>query len=74
MGLFTAMTSANIYLKKRADASTFVADLTAEHIKLTFAAGLTDTNSVTASENNDGSTTITLHGKTLTCSVASAIP
>lgn len=74
IGVFTAMTSANFYMKKRADASTWTASVTTEHVRFTFAAGLTDTNSVSVSNNDDGSATITLHGKVLTASAAVALP
>lgn len=74
VGDFTAMTSANFYMKKRADSGTFTAGATAEHIRFTFAAGLADTDSVSVSNNDDGSATITLHGKVLTASAAVALP
>jgi hypothetical protein len=45
-----------------------------DNIRFTFAAGLTDTNSVSVSNQDDGSATITLHGKTLTANAAVAIP
>lgn len=74
VGDFTAMTSANCYMKKRADSGVFTAGATTEHARFTFAAGLSDTNSVTVSGNDDGSATITLHGKVLTASAAVALP
>jgi hypothetical protein len=74
LGAFTAMTSANVYFKKRADSGTFTANITAEHIRFTLAAGLADTNNITISGNDDGSATITLHGKVLTASAVVAIP
>lgn len=74
VGNFTAMTSAVVYLKKRTDAGVYVANVTAEHISLTFAAGLVDTSNVTTNENDDGTATITAHGKTFTASVATPIP
>lgn len=74
IGNFTAMTSANFYMKKRADAGTFTSNITAEHVRFTFAAGLADTNSVSVTNNDDGSATIMLHGKVLTASAAVAIP
>ena len=74
VGDWTAMTSANFYLKKRADSGVFTAAATAEHIRFTFAAGLTDTDNVSVSNNDDGSATITLHGKVLTAAAAVAIP
>lgn len=74
VGDFVAMTSANCYMKKRADSGIFTSAATTEHVRFTFAAGLTDTNSVTVSNNDDGSATITLHGKVLTASAAVALP
>jgi hypothetical protein len=72
VGAFTAMTSANVYFRKRVDSGIYSA--TTDNIRFTFAAGLTDTNSVEVSDNNNGTSTITLHGKTLTASAAVAIP
>jgi hypothetical protein len=74
IGDFTAMTSANIYFKKRNDSGVFVAGATAEHLRFTFAAGLADTENISVNGNEDGSSTITLHGKTLTASAAVALP
>lgn len=74
VGDWTAMTSANFYLKKRADSGVFTAAVTTEHIRFTFAAGLTDTDSISVSGNDDGSATITLHGKTLTAATGVALP
>lgn len=74
VGDWTAMTSANFYMKKRADSGVFTAAATAEHIRFTFAAGLTDTDSISVSNNDDGSATITLHGKVLTAATAVALP
>lgn len=74
IGDFTAMTSANFYMKKRADSGVFTAAATEQHIRFTFAAGLTDTDSVSVSNNDDGSATITLHGKVLTAATAVALP
>ena len=74
VGDWTAMTSANIYFKKRADSGVFTSAGTAEHLRFTFAAGLADTENVSVSNNDDGSATITLHGKVLTASAAVALP
>lgn len=74
VGDWTAMTSANFYMKKRADSGVFVSAATAEHIRFTFAAGLADTDSISVSNNDDGSATITLHGKVLTAAAAVALP
>jgi len=72
-GGWTAMTAANVYFRKRDDSGLYVSDGTAEHIKITFAAGLKTVESMEASDNSNGTTTITLKGKTLTASAASAI-
>ena len=72
IGDWTAMTSANVYLRRRADSGVYSAST--DNIRFTFAAGLTDTNNVTVSNNDDGSATITLHGKTLTSSTSVSIP
>lgn len=72
VGDFTAMTSANCYLRRRADAGLYSAG--SDNIRFTFAAGLADTSSVSVNQNDDGTATITLHGKTLTASAAVAIP
>ena len=74
VGDFIAMTSANCYMKKRADSGVFTSAATTEHVRFTFAAGLADTGGVTVSNNDDGSATITLHGKVLTASAAVALP
>ena len=72
IGDFTAMTSAVCYLRQRADAGVYEGAIL--HISFTFAAGLTDTDSWDISNNDDGSATITLHGKALTTSVIVSIP
>lgn len=72
VGAFTAMTSANLYLRKRLDSGVYSSST--DNCRITFAAGLTDTGTVSVSNNDDGSATITLHGKTLTASAAVAIP
>lgn len=72
VGTFVAMTSANFYMRKRADSGIYSAS--SDNIRFTMAAGLTDTNSISISRNDDGSATITLHGKVLTASAAVALP
>ncbi len=72
LGVFTAMTSANVYMRRRADAGVYSATVL-ENVRFTFAAGLTDTG-FEVSDNNNGTATITLHGKTLTSSSAVTIP
>lgn len=72
VGDATAMTSANCYFKRRADAGIFAGST--NHCRVTFAAGLTDTNNVSVSNNDDGTATIMLHGKTMTAAAGVALP
>jgi hypothetical protein len=72
VGDWTAMTSANAYLRRRADSGVY--SVSSDNIRFTFAAGLADTGSVSVSNNDDGSAVITLHGKILTSSTTVAIP
>lgn len=72
-GGFTTTTAMNVYFRKRADGGTYVADITAQHIKFTFAAGIHNLGSLSANENADGTATIRVTGKALTASAASAI-
>ena len=72
-GGFTTTTAMNVYFRKRSDGGTYVADGTAEHIKFTFAAGIHNLGSLSASENADGTATIRVTGKALTASAASTI-
>lgn len=64
-----------VYLRKRADAATFVADATTAHLRLSFASGLTRFESFSGQSVEGNSTfTLRLHGKALTSSTAVAIP
>lgn len=66
---------AGLYLRKRADASTFVADATTEHMKVGFLAGLSRLESFNGVAIDGNSTfTIRLHGKALTAATGVAIP
>ena len=66
---------AGVYLRKRADASTFVADATTAHIKVGFLSGLSRLESF-AGQSVEGNSTFTvrLHGKALTGATGVAIP
>lgn len=74
VGSFNALTSANCYMRKRADAGVHTASATTEHVRFTFAAGLYFNDSVDVSDLGNGTSKITLHGKTLTASAAVALP
>lgn len=66
---------AGLYLRKRADASTFVADATTAHMKVGFLAGLSRLESFNGVAIDGNSTfTIRLHGKALTAATGVAIP
>lgn len=69
-----AMTSAAVYGRKRSGSSTFVADATAEHLKFSFANGVSSTETIQATGVNRGKLALRLHGEALTASAASAIP
>lgn len=66
---------AGVYLRKRADASTFMADASTNHIKVGFLSGLSRLESFAgqAVEGNSAFT-IRLHGKALTAATGVAIP
>ena len=70
---FTALSSFECYLRKRSDGGVYVADITAEHIKFSFADGIIQADTIESPETGNGSTTIRLYGETLTASAASAI-
>lgn len=72
LNAFTAMTSANVYLRKRADAGVYSAST--DNVRYTFAGGLRFSEGVDVSDTGNGTGTITLHGKALTSSSAVAIP
>lgn len=74
LNAFTAMTSANIYFRRRADASVYTASDATNHLRFTFAAGLGDASAVEVSDNNNGTATFVMHGKTLTASAAVDLP
>lgn len=71
--LFAAMTSAVVYLAKRSDGGTFVADGTGAHVSLSFAAGIITPESVQGQDPNS-ELTLRLYGKALTSSVTATIP
>jgi hypothetical protein len=74
-GIVSGSGGAGVYLRKRADRSTFVADATTEHIKLGFTSGLTRLESFSGVAVDGNSTfTIRLHGKALTAATGVAIP
>lgn len=68
----TAMTAAIVYGRKRSGAS-FVANGTAQHVKLSFGDGLIQLDGMGAQQGADGTGTVTLFGESLTCAPASAI-
>lgn len=73
VGDVTAMSSANVYFRLRSDTGVYNS-AGSNIVRFTFAAGIADTGSVTTSQNDDGTSTITLHGKTLTASAVQSLP
>jgi hypothetical protein len=71
--LFSAMTSAAVYFRKKSDGGTFVADATAVHAKLSFATGLTEIQGIDGDGNSNGSATLRLVGKQLSATSTVAI-
>lgn len=66
---------ASVYLRRRLDASTFVADATTSHLRFSIASGLTRFESFAGVSSEGNSTfTLRLHGKALTAATAVAIP
>jgi hypothetical protein len=72
--LAEAMSSAAVYARKRSAGGIFVADATEQHIKFSFANGITSTESIDANGTSRARAAIRLHGEALTVSAASAIP
>lgn len=72
--MYGVMTSAAVYGRKRSAGGVFVADGTAEHLKFSFADGVTTTEQLSADGTNRGRGALRLHGEALTASVVSAIP
>lgn len=72
--MFSAMTSASVYARKRSAGGTFVADASTVHCKFSFADGVTSTQTISADGVNAGRASVILHGEALTASGASAIP
>lgn len=68
------MTGATVYLRKRKPGGSVVADDVAEHIGFSFAGGIQEYTTIQASGNGLAEPGIRLHGKTLTVSVATALP
>ncbi len=72
--VYDALTSCAVYGRKRADGGTHVADATEEHCKFSFAAGISDIQTLGGSERTNGQASIMLTGKALTAATTSAIP
>jgi hypothetical protein len=67
------ISSVTAYLRKRASGGTYVADVTAQHIKFSFASGLIKPQMISAQETKHGNAAIRLEGRTLVASAASAV-
>lgn len=62
-----------VYFRKLSDGSTRVADATAEHIAFTLSDGIITVDQFSGQDNQDGSATIKITGKSLAVSATSAI-
>lgn len=71
--LFASMNGCTQYFRKRVDGSTLVAEGTAQHIAITLGGGITVTDSINASGNDNGTFSLTAHGKTIACAPTSTI-
>jgi hypothetical protein len=71
--LFAALDAIVCYHRKRADGGTFVADATSAHVALSFADALMSTDSISHSQNANGTATLMVRGKALTIAAGSAI-
>lgn len=72
--LFAAMTTAAVYARQLVDGATHLSDATAGHVKLSFATGITNVEQIAVDEGSSAQVALRLYGKTLSSSVASAIP
>ncbi len=73
-GQYQAMTSAAVYGRLRTDGGTFAADASLVHLKFSFAAGITNMDTLGGSGLNNGQVSVMLYGKALTFASNSSIP
>lgn len=71
--IFTTMTAAVFYFRKRAEGGTTVADGTGAHLSFTFADGIAAVETVSGSDNAAGEVTLRLYGEALTISSTATI-
>lgn len=71
--IFTTMTAAVFYFRKRAEGGTTVSDGTGAHLSFTFADGIVAVETVSGSDNAAGEVTLRLHGEALTMSSTATI-
>lgn len=62
-----------VYFRKRADGGTFASDASSVHISFSFGAGLAVIQDISASANDNGTGTIRITGKALTCDTTAAL-
>jgi hypothetical protein len=73
LGGWLAGTSLVVYFRKRAAGGTFVADLTAQHLKFSFADGIVDAGLGGSGVGDDATKTYIFHGELLTAVGSQAI-
>lgn len=71
--LFSSITTATAYLRKRAPGGIFVDDAEAAHVKFTLTGGICVTDNASASGQDLAQFKLTMHGLTLAASAVSAI-
>lgn len=71
---YKGLTAVDVYARRYADGETFEDDVDLLHGKFSFATGITETQDLTAQDNQSAVATLRLHGKALTWSPTNAIP
>lgn len=72
--IFKALTSFDVFFRKRKHKGTFVGAATAEHVSISFSSGgVFDVQDVTGSAGEDAQVTLRVHGDELSVSTATAI-
>lgn len=71
--VFATMTTAYFFLRKKAEGGTVVADGTAEHIAISFGAGIVSMEQISGQGRTPAEVTLRIHGLQLAVNTASAI-
>jgi len=74
VGYLTAGGNIDVYFRKRANQATFVADATAEHLRIRGTDGLQRAGAISAADNGNGTATISIAATALSFAGSLAIP